>query len=253
MHNQRESLQRKLQESQKSMISLQTKYQEMEIKLKELNNLNQSYPTPTPKGPNIDDTLSTDDLLSFFNINSQLKPIDETVTSFVSEWNYNSQVFILNDNDEIKENDNLENNLKKYKKWKQEFGITLENILLEIKGMRENNTYQNESQQQFCALVLDLIQQKILLLKHLGKVHMTKNQQMSQIMFEAQKRINKLQCDLVKKNREMEIHLKVKQKMYDEIKNVQIQVQQLTKEYQVVVRELDHIRGRGESVDSSFS
>ena len=36
MHNQRESLQRKLQESQKSMISLQTKCQEMELKLKEL-------------------------------------------------------------------------------------------------------------------------------------------------------------------------------------------------------------------------
>ena len=244
MQNQRESLQKKLSESQKSIINLETKCQDFEAQIKELNE-NKSY--PTPKGvSNPNDTLSTDDLLSFFNINSQLKPIDELMTKFVSEWQFNSQVFI-NDNDEIKENDRSTN-----EKWKENETI-LANIGLEINSMRENNTYQNESQQQFCSLALDLLEQKILLIKHLGSVHMTKEQKMSQIMYEAQKRIISLQSDLVKKNREMEIHLKVKEKMLNEIKNVQSQVSSLNKEYQIVVRELDHIRGRGETPDSSFS
>lgn len=245
MQNQRESLQKKLSESQKSILNLKTKCQDLEVQIEELSDKS-SY--PTPKGAsNPNDILSTDDLLSFFNMNSQIKPIDELITKFVSEWQFNSQVFIIDDNDEIKENERSKN-----EKWKENETI-LTNVGLKINSMRENQTYQNESQQQFCSLALDLLEQKILLIKHLGSVHMTKKQKMSQIMYEAQKRIISLQSDLVKKNREMEIHLKVKEKMLNEIKNVQSQVSNLNKEYQIVVRELDHIRGRGESPDSSFS
>ena len=273
MQNQRELLQKKLSESQKSILNLETKCQDFEMQIKELNEQNEanksydSYPTPkeasndsNPNDSNPNDALSTDDLLSFFNMNSQLKPIDELIKKFVSEWQFNSQVFILDDDDEIKENEHIINSENKdnnsttnrFTKWK-EFEKILANISLELASMRENNTYQNESQQQFCALALDLLDQKILLIKHLGSVHMTKGQKMSQIMYEAQKRITLLQSELVKKSREMEMHLEVKHKMYDEIKNVQQQVQSLTREYQVVVRELDHIRGGGDTPDSSFS
>ena len=156
-------------------------------------------------------------------MNSQLKPIDELITKFVSEWQFNSQVFILDDDDETKENERivkLENKgnsltTNRFAKWK-EFEKILANMSLEIASMRENNTYQNESQQQFCALALDLLAQKILLIKHLGSVHMTKGQKMSQIMYVAHKKITLLQSELVKKSREMEVHLEVKHKMYDE-------------------------------------
>ena len=72
-------------------------------------------------------------------------------------------------------------------------------------------------------------------------------------MIEAQSRIMSLKRSLDKKTREMTMHLKVKQKMFDEVRNVQQQLNNLTKEYQIVVKELDDVRsGRRESIDSDY-
>ena len=72
-------------------------------------------------------------------------------------------------------------------------------------------------------------------------------------MIEAQSRIVSLKRSLDKKTREMTMHLKVKKKMFDEVRNVQNQLNTLTKDYQIVVKELDDIRsGRRGSVDSEY-
>eukprot|EP01084_Bolivina_argentea_P165094 286889_1 len=249
MLNQREALQRRLSESQANILQLQRKCQDLESELTDKGNTIEHCPTAAPgkeeDGITTEGTVTRDDVLSFYNINDQLKPVDELITQFVSEWKHSSQVFMLDEEDEIKENEGRQ---ERCKEWTSLESV-LENVTNEINEMKENIT-----QPQVQGLVMDLITQKILLSKHLGTVHMTKGQQMSQIMFEAQKRIVSLQSDLVKKNREMEIHLKVKQKMYEEIKSVQQKVENLTREYQTIVSELDHVRQRRkDSVDSSFS
>eukprot|EP01083_Nonionella_stella_P134863 410248_1 len=249
MLNQREALQRRLSESQANILQLQRKCQDLESELTDKGNTIEHCPTAAPgkeeDGITTEGTVTRDDVLSFCNINDQLKPVDELITQFVSEWQHSSQVFMLDEEDEIKENEGRQ---ERCKEWTSLESV-LENVTNEINEMKENIT-----QPQVYGLVMDLITQKILLSKHLGTVHMTKGQQMSQIMFEAQKRIVSLQSDLVKKNREMEIHLKVKQKMYEEIKSVQQKVENLTREYQTIVSELDHVRQRRkDSVDSSFS
>ena len=72
-------------------------------------------------------------------------------------------------------------------------------------------------------------------------------------MIEAQSRIMSLKRSLDKKTREMTMYLKVKEKMFDEVRNVQQQLSNLTKEYQIVVKELDDVRsGRRESIDSDY-
>ena len=127
---------------------------------------------------------------------------------------------------------------------------------MEIASIKEEHSGngKEESNGKIRDLVMELILDKIVMLKHVGTVHMKRGQKMSQIMYLAQQRIVSLQRDLMKKNREMEIHLKVKEKMYDEVKSVQSKVENLSREYQIVVRELENLRGgRADSIDSSFS
>lgn len=266
MHNQREDLQRKLQESQRLKLEIETKCQDLESQLVDAQNGSTSAVqlngSPHPNGirkMRSDAVLSMEDLAVFFNLNHRLQPIDEMISDFVSKWQFNSQVFRM-DEEDIKENEREIAGADRYKQW-MGYDAILESVKdeigtmkTELNGKEVSGKALNEESVKFRSLMMELILEKISMLKHMGTVHMKRGQKMSQIMYLAQQRIISLQKDLAKKNREMEIHLKVKEKMYDEIKSVQQKVENLSREYQIVVRELENLReGRADSIDSSFS
>merc|ERR1712187_284433 len=123
----------------------------------------------------------------------------------LADWKYDSQVYTLNQDEDIIENGNHNRALKN---WKQCDDV-LQKVSSEINALGEN---ESDS-------VLQLIAEKVKLLKHIRTLHKNKGKNMSQIMFEAAKRIKTLQSDLQKKNEEMATHLEVKQTMYAEIQN----------------------------------
>ena len=283
MHNQREDLQRKLQESQRLRIEIETKCQDLESQLDaqsviQLPPSNGPDEVAEPNGPNrsshpmvistpeqvtliedeesrrprSDAMMSMEDLAVIFKLSRRLQPIDAMITDFVSKWQFNSQVFRMTEDDDIKENERESAGADRYERICE----TCENVKMEIASIKEEHSGngKEESNGKIRDLVMELILDKIVMLKHVGTVHMKRGQKMSQIMYLAQQRIVSLQRDLMKKNREMEIHLKVKEKMYDEVKSVQSKVENLSREYQIVVRELENLRGgRADSIDSSFS
>jgi len=173
----------------------------------------------------------------FLQMNEKLQPIDEMMNALVSQWRLDSQVFVLNRDEDIVQNSNHHSALKD---WTQ-----CDEILQKVSS--EIDALDNDKSDS----VLDLILEKVKLMQHISKLHKDKGQNMSQIMFEATKRIKSLQSDLTNKNKEMAKYLEVKETMYAEIQQVKQKVETLTREYQVVVRELDHVRGRRESMDSS--
>ena len=243
MQAQRETLQRKLTASQQLMLELETKCQALEEHA-------QSAQTPSGAVAAQEQAQASDSdeaLAACLQLNARLQPLDEAVARWVSRWECSAQVFVLSEALGVAENER-----GKDKAWD---AASAEALLSSVEAELEALSEAAQSGGGGGGgSALDVVSEKLALLQHVCTLRASKGEKMSEIMFAAQKRIASLQEDLAKKNREMEMHLKVNHKMYDEIKSVQNKVEELTREYQVVVSELERLRGgRKESVDSSLS
>ncbi|ETO03966.1 hypothetical protein RFI_33436, partial [Reticulomyxa filosa] len=73
------------------------------------------------------------------------------------------------------------------------------------------------------------------------------------VLWVAKDRLQSMEKELIKRTREMEMHLKVKEKMFAEVQNVHTQLDQVMKEYKTVVEQLERLRKRHNAEEEDVS
>ncbi|ETO30109.1 hypothetical protein RFI_07012 [Reticulomyxa filosa] len=69
------------------------------------------------------------------------------------------------------------------------------------------------------------------------------------VLRKAKERLQTMEKEILKRTREMEMHLKVKEKMFAEMQNIQKQLDDVMKEYKIVSQQLEQLRNNHNTTD----